>query len=102
VPKNLPPDGPLIALAAYVNAKLRPLSSVTFFRVQYEDGKITQAMISECGSRRAVSHFKSDRDEHDADEVIKAVEDWIGAPRVQDRYSLDPADAESPDWRQMS
>lgn len=102
MPKNLPPDEPLIALAKAVNDKLRPLSSVTFFRVQHEDGKITQAMISECGSRRAVSHFKSDRDEHDAAEVIKAVEDWIGTPRVHDRYSLDPADAESPDWRSMS
>lgn len=102
MPKNLPPDESQQALAQIVNEALRPNASISLYRIQDDDGKITDAMISAAGSRRSVHKFQNPRTVDDAPEIIAAVREWIGRPRNADRYSTNPEDAQSPDWRTMS
>jgi hypothetical protein len=102
VSKNLPPDDGQQALAKIVNEALRPFATVALYRIQDDDGKIIEAMVSAAGSRRAVHKFQNPRTVDDAKEIIEAVQEWIGRPRVADRYSQNPEDGQSPDWRTMS
>jgi len=102
VTKHLPPDAAMLELAKVVNAKLKPLASINLYRIENDDGSKLTGIVFECGSRRANVTTRNEMSAHDAPDLIRSAEEWIGRRRgASDRWSTDPDDAAPLDWRTM-
>jgi hypothetical protein len=95
---TLPPDEPLIALAKAVNAKSGS-ASINLYRIENEDGSKETGIVFQCGTRRALVRTRNVMTEHDAPDLIKAVDEWVNRSRVANRWSADARDARPLDWR---
>jgi len=102
--KNLPPDDEQVAVAKFVNAKLAPLASVSFYRIDPEDQTpLLTGIVFVCGARRALVKRRQPVALEDAPELIAAVEQWINKrPGESDRWSTDPAHLQGVDWRTIA
>jgi hypothetical protein len=103
--KNLPPDDEQLAVARFVNAKLAPLASVSFYRIDPEDktDTILTGIVFQCGAKRALVKRRQPVTREDAPELIAAVEQWVNKrPGDSDRWSSDPEVAKGVDWRTIA
>jgi hypothetical protein len=92
-PKPLPPDANLLALARIVNARLPPSAAVNFYRLVHEDGREQTGIIYQVGLRRAVVMSQGSLGEGDADEIVKAVNEWSERQSQESRWTTDPKEA---------
>jgi hypothetical protein len=103
--KNLPPDDEQIEIARRVNAKLAPVASVSFYRIDPEEpGKaFLTGIVFACGSKRALVRRLEPVTQYDEPELIAAVEQWMNKrPGESDRWSSDPSYAAGVDWRTVA
>ena len=89
----LPPDETQLALAARVNKALPAGAAVNFFRVSCEDGHDESGIVYQYGPLRTTKRIPGDLIEHDAPEIIAAVEAWIRQVRYRNRWTEDPSEA---------
>lgn len=92
-PVNLPPDAPLISLAAIINARLGEGSRVNFFRIEHGEGSIETGIIFQCGLRRAVVKTRNMLGDADADELVKSITEWAAEVRHDSKWTTDPMEA---------
>lgn len=92
-PKALPPDANLLALARIVNTRLPPSAAVNFYRIAHEDGREQTGIIYQAGLRRAVVVTPNSLGEGDADEIVKAVNEWASRQSAESRWTTDPKEA---------
>lgn len=88
----LPPDAPLLRLAAAVNARLAAGASVSFFRTADTEYSGETGIVYADGDRRAVVRTQRPLSEADADELVQAVAAW-SASDVASKWTTDPAEA---------
>jgi len=88
--KLLPPDANLLALARIINARLPPSAAVNFYRLAHEDGREQTGIIYQVGLRRAVVMSQGSLGEGDADEIVKAVNEWSERQSQESRWTTDP------------
>lgn len=103
--KNLPPDDEQLRVAAFANAKLKPLASVSFYRIDPEDKSdaILTGIVFACGAKRALVRRRQPVTLEDAPELIAAVEQWVNKrPGESDRWSTDPIHLQGVDWRTVA
>lgn len=92
--KHLPPDASLLALARKVNARLPQGASVNFYRIEQPDSYSPHTgIVYQHGVRRANVVTQQMLTEHDADEILKGVNEWIDNIRPESRWTTDPGEA---------
>ena len=92
-PKPFPPDANLTALAKIINARLPPSAAVNFYRVLHQDGREQVGIVYQAGLRRAIVLTHSGLGEGDADEIVKAVNEWAERQSHGSRWTTDPKEA---------
>lgn len=91
---DLPPDEPLLALAALLKTLLPAGAAVNFFRVQHDDGRQPQTgIVYQYGPHRATVLTEGALTEADAPEIVAGVNDWVEARRYAGRWTEDPNEA---------
>lgn len=92
-PKSLPPDANLIGLARIINARLPPSFAVNFYRIIHEDDREQVGIVYQAGLRRAIVLTHSGLGEGDADEIVRAVNEWAERQSQESRWTVDPKEA---------
>lgn len=92
-PHHLPPDEPLLSLAARINASLPTGVAISFYRTEYPDGSADTGIVFQCGDRRATMRTRNMLGEGDAEDLARSITHWVGRVQSQSRWSLDPRDA---------
>lgn len=89
-----PPDAALIELSALINKQLPVGAQVNFFRIEHDDGiSPGTGIVYQYGPQRATVRSPSVVTEHDAREIITAVNEWVAGMRYRTRWTEDPNEA---------
>jgi hypothetical protein len=73
-----------------INARLPPSAAVNFYRIAHEDGREQTGIIYQAGLRRAIVMAQGEVGDGDADEIVKAVNEWANRQSQESRWTTDP------------
>lgn len=91
---TLPPDAGLLEIAALINKQLPVGAQVNFFRIAHDDGRQPETgIIYQYGPQRATVRSEAAITEHDAAEIVTAVNEWVEGMRYRGRWTEDPNEA---------